>query len=138
MEMHRVLAGRQVVERQLYFHTNSVGANGCGSDIVALRVLQRDCPALHRFLLSESGGDADGKRSRDGKRANHQWFVFHDVRVLSRKRRFCSISVIGLNDFDARTMATRTGKFAVAGKQRRIECFRQRNIKRIVGGQVVA
>ena len=25
MEVHRVLAGRQVVERQLYFHTNSVG-----------------------------------------------------------------------------------------------------------------
>ena len=43
-----------------------------------------------------------------------------------------------LNHFDARVVARSEGKFAVAGEQRRIECFCQRHVKGVVGSQIAA
>ena len=40
VEVHRMFAGRQVLERQLHFHALSLGDNGCGPDAVTFSILQ--------------------------------------------------------------------------------------------------
>src|SRR5271166_1423375 len=83
MEMHRVLAGRQVPEIEFHFHARPLRDHGRGADIHAFGVFQFDGFLLYRLGLrnsadSTSRGSHAYDESTKHMLGNHSFGLYHE------------------------------------------------------------